>query len=187
MVWEGIQTSGFRDILGRLAGWCPKQPLSQHFRICEAEYVLTDISVHLKLCVPHPTKHKTCANRLRNRPFWQRFGKPSKLRISTHSGTSGWLESENAFKPTFSSLGGWVGLRQPFHVADFEASETRNRRKGWFKHLYEYWALGPQPIHCLSWHYRDVWNRFCLNQPFHTCDFVIRAPFKQTFSQTWTN
>ena len=106
MVWEGIQTSGFRDILGRLAGWCPKEPLSQHFRICEAEYVLIDISVHLKLCVPHPTKHKTCANRLRNRPFWQRFGKPSKLRISTHSGTSGWLESENAFKPTFSSLGG---------------------------------------------------------------------------------
>ena len=58
MVWQGIQTSGFRDILGRLAGWCPKEPLSQHFRICEAEYVLTDISVHLKLCVPHPTKHK---------------------------------------------------------------------------------------------------------------------------------
>ena len=59
MVWEGIQTAGFRDILGRLARWCPKEPLSQHFRICEAEYVLTDISVHLKLYVSHPHKTQT--------------------------------------------------------------------------------------------------------------------------------
>ena len=131
---------------------------------------------------PHKTQ-KSVQNGHEIVRFCNGLGSLRNLRISTHSGTSGWVESESAFKPAFSSLGGWVGLSQPFHVADLKASETRNRRKGWFKHLYEYWALGPQPIHCLSWHYRDVWNRFCLNQPFHTCDFVVREPFKLTFSQ----
>ena len=58
MVWDGIQTLGFQDTLERLAVWSPKMPLSQHFRVCEAECVLTDISVHLTLCAPHPTNHK---------------------------------------------------------------------------------------------------------------------------------
>ena len=61
MVWEGIQTLGFQVLLGTLAGWSPKAPLSQPFRVCKAECVSSDISVHLNLCVPHPTKHKKVA------------------------------------------------------------------------------------------------------------------------------
>ena len=39
MVWEGIQTLGFRNILERLARWSPKMSLSKHFRVCDAECV----------------------------------------------------------------------------------------------------------------------------------------------------
>ena len=103
----------------------------------------------LSRTLPHKTQ-KSVQNGHEIVRFCNGLGSLRNLRISTHSGTSGWVESESAFKPAFSSLGGWVGLSQPFHVADLKASETRNRRKGWFKHLYVYWALGPQPNHCLS-------------------------------------
>ena len=39
MVWEAIETLGFRDLLKRLAGLNPKIPSSQPFRVCEAECV----------------------------------------------------------------------------------------------------------------------------------------------------
>ena len=50
MVWEGIQALGFQDI--------PKMPLSQAYGVCVTKCVLTGISVHLNLCVPHPAKHR---------------------------------------------------------------------------------------------------------------------------------
>ena len=37
MVWEGIQTLGFRDILERLAGLSPTMPLSQPFHVADLE------------------------------------------------------------------------------------------------------------------------------------------------------
>ena len=37
MVWEGIQTLGFRDILDCLAGLSPTMPLSQPFHVADFE------------------------------------------------------------------------------------------------------------------------------------------------------
>ena len=37
MVWEAIETLGFRDILERLAGLSPKVFLDRSFRVCEAD------------------------------------------------------------------------------------------------------------------------------------------------------
>ena len=50
MVWEGIQTLGFQAI--------PKIPLSQPLRVCKAECVQSNMSVHVNLCIPHPRKRK---------------------------------------------------------------------------------------------------------------------------------
>ena len=72
------QTLGFQVLFGTLAGWSLKVPLSQPFRLCKAECVWSDISVHLNLCVPHPTKHKKVARATTDHPFLQWFGKASK-------------------------------------------------------------------------------------------------------------
>ena len=50
MVWDAIQTLGFREILERLAGLSPKVPLSQPFQVCKAECSIPNgilkLSVH---------------------------------------------------------------------------------------------------------------------------------------------
>ena len=53
--------------------------------------------------VPHPTKHKKrVQNDHQTVSFCNGLGSLPNLGISRHFGTTGWLESNNAFKPTFS-------------------------------------------------------------------------------------
>ena len=112
--WEGIQTLGFQDI--------PKIPLSQPLRVCKAECVQSNISVHVNLWVPHPTKHKQVS---------KATTEPSVFAMVWEGiQTLGFQdEFRNAFKPTFSSMWSWMCLDRHFRTFEVLCTPPHKTQK----------------------------------------------------------